>query len=64
MRPFLATRWDKDTGGLESGDKIGARKFRVLKSWDFVRYPPSMDAQNPLPEGEGGAQAKLGRVRG
>jgi hypothetical protein len=32
-------------GGVGGGeDQIGLRKYRALKSWNFVRYPPSMDA--------------------
>ena len=28
----------------EGEDQIGSRKFKALKSLDFVRYPQSIDA--------------------
>jgi hypothetical protein len=39
-----AFRWDQDTGGLEGEDQIGSRKFKALKSRDFVRCTPSVNA--------------------
>jgi len=30
-------------------DQIGSRKIRALKSWSFVRYPPSIDAPPARP---------------
>jgi hypothetical protein len=49
----------------KGGDQIGSKKFRALKSRDFVDYPPRINLSEPSPRGRGrGPPRSGGRVRG